>query len=643
MRRSWTSQHNYAEATLGASQQTKVEEHKVLGVPWNPESDRLIFDVSALAKLAFDLRPTKRNVVSVVGKFYDPLGFLSPVIIKFKILFQRLCQLKSDWDEMIPEELVGEWNGLISDLNLAAPVSIARSYISEINDPLTSATLYGFCDASIKAYAAVIYLVLKTGTESVVRFVAAKTRVAPLQGQTIPRLELLSALLLSRLILSVYKSLQHQVATLDMRCYTDSLVSLYWVRGRDKEWKPFVQNRVQGIRRNVPPELWFHCPGVINPADIPSRGLSMVELAVNQLWRVGPEWLGFDTPVHLESSMPQPCSQELKLTSKKSHTLMVVEKIFAVRDLMHCEDHCNLPRLLRVTAYVLRAVDRFKTRLDQPSDTVHSSLTPQEIASVERLWIAHSQRELARRKVYDTLKKQLGLFQDEKGLWRCGGRLQNADISYSAKHPILLSRSHPFTALIVCDAHRRVFHNGVKETLTEVRSKYWIIKGRSLTKTIIRGCTTCKRYEGAPFHGPPPPPLPDFRVKENPAFTYTGVDFAGPLSVRNGPSTSTSSKAWICVFTCLVTRGIHLDIVCDLSTDTFLRCLKRFTARRGLPRKFLSDNGKTFKAAAKFLNSILKEGTIQDHLGTQGSQWIFNVALGGAVSLKEWSAPLNVV
>ena len=141
-----------------------------------------------------------------------------------------------------------------------------------------------------------------------IHFVAAKTRVAPLQAQTIPRPELLSALL-SRLIVSVHKSLQYQMATLDMRCYTDFQVSLYWVRGRDKEWRPFVQNRVQEIRRNVQPEHWFHCPGVFNPADLPLRGLSMVELAVNQLWRAGPEWLGFDTPVHSESSMPEPCSQ----------------------------------------------------------------------------------------------------------------------------------------------------------------------------------------------------------------------------------------------------------------------------------------------------------------------------------------------
>ena len=139
---------------------------------------------------------------------------------------------------------------------------------------------------------------------------------------------------------------------------------------------------------------------------------------------------------------------------------------------------------------------------------------------------------------------------------------------------------------------------------------------------MVHRCTICKKHEGAPFNGPPPPPLPEFRVKEDHAFTYTGVDFAGPVFVRNS---SGSSKAWICLFTCLVTRAIHLDIVSDLSTTTFIQCLKRFAARRGLPRKFLSDNGKTFQAAAKFLSVVFKDDAIQELLVNQGSQWIFNV------------------
>ena len=160
-----------------------------------------------------------------------------------------------------------------------------------------------------------VYLLLKTETHSVVRFIAAKTRVAPLQGQTVPRLELLSALLLSKLVVSVHNSLQHQIAPLDIRCFTNSQVALYWVCGKEKEWKPFVQNRVKEIRGNVHPNLWHHCPGITNPADLPSRGLTLMELSVSQLWRNGPEWLGLDSSVQSDVKtlpMPELCSQELK-------------------------------------------------------------------------------------------------------------------------------------------------------------------------------------------------------------------------------------------------------------------------------------------------------------------------------------------
>ena len=136
-------------------------------------------------------------------------------------------------------------------------------------------------------------------------------------------------------------------------------------------------------------------------------------------------------------------------------------------------------------------------------------------------------------------------------------------------------------------------------------------------------CIPCKKLEGLPFKDPPPPPLPEFRIKEDPAFTYVGVDFAGPLFVHK-PS-ERSSKVWICLFTCLVTRTVHLDIVCDQSTDTFLRCLKRFSARRGLPVKFLSDNGKTLKSAANFLSTVFTTDAVQDHLSARGCQWMFNV------------------
>ena len=121
---------------------------------------------------------------------------------------------------------------------------------------------------------------LRTDTGTSVQFVVFKTRVAPLQTQTTPRLELLSAFLLFKLIVSVSESLQLTLPQVKLQCYE---IALYWIHGTSKEWKPFVRNRVNKFRHNVHPNLRSHCPGASNPADLPSRGLTTLEMAVNQL------------------------------------------------------------------------------------------------------------------------------------------------------------------------------------------------------------------------------------------------------------------------------------------------------------------------------------------------------------------------
>ena len=155
------------------------------------------------------------------------------------------------------------------------------------------------------------------------------------------------------------------------------------------------------------------------------------------------------------------------------------------------------------------------------------------------------QEQLVQHKDFKVLQNQLGLFLDNKGIWRCGGRFQNADIPYATKYPILLPRDHFFTVLVVRDAHSRVFHNGVKETLTEVRSKFWIMLGQSMTRAVVNKCIPCKKLEGLPFKDPPPPPLLEFRIKEDPAFTYVGVDFAGPLFVACSHALLLVQFTWI--------------------------------------------------------------------------------------------------
>ena len=122
---------------------------------------------------------------------------------------------------------------------------------------------------------------------------------------------------------------------------------------------------------------------------------------------------------------------------------------------------------------------------------------------------------------------------------------------------------------------------------------------------------------------PPPPPLPEFRVKEEPPFTYVGIDFVGPLYVKN--LNSPQQKIWICLYTCWVTRAIHLDLVPDLTTNAFLRCFRRFTARRGRPSLVVSDNGRTFKPAAREITRIFNDPGVKQHFAREHMKWTFNL------------------
>ncbi len=182
---------------------------------WEPTNDCFTFDVSDSAHLASTLEPTKRNIISTIGRFYDPLGFLVPIIIRFKVFFQEQCGSKVGWDQSLTAKFSQRWKCFITDVQESQPISIPRSYLAGVPRRVEFYRLYGFCDTSTRAYAVVVYLAMETSADTVVRFVTAKIRVAPIQPQTIPWLELLLALLLSRLITTVAEGLNYVNITID--------------------------------------------------------------------------------------------------------------------------------------------------------------------------------------------------------------------------------------------------------------------------------------------------------------------------------------------------------------------------------------------------------------------------------------------
>ena len=178
---------------------------------------------------------------------------------------------------------------------------------------------------------------------------------------------------------------------------------------------------------------------------------------------------------------------------------------------------------------------------------------------------------------FEKTKTNIGMFVDDEVIYRCGGRLRKASLSFECKHPSIIPKDHHITGLIIKDSHNKVYRNGVKEKFTQVRSPYWITRGRQAVNKIIGICVTCKRLEGTPYQSSPTAPLPDFRVNEGRPFKYTDIDYWGPVYTKTVGHTE---KNCIALITCATTSMIHLEVVRDLSATSLVRRLKRFGRRR---------------------------------------------------------------
>ena len=283
--------------------------------------------------------------------------------------------------------------------------------------------------------------------------------------------------------------------------------------------------------------------------------------------------------------------------------------------------------MIRVTAYVRRFIYNCKTSTTKREI---SSLTTNELENATELWIRNCQERVYSEEIFNlkfktekrsSLVKQLRLYLDSNGMLRCGGRIHNAPVKESAKFPYLLPQNHPFTKLIILDVHVKLKHAGVLCTVTQLRQTYWIPTIRQYVRKILHRCLTCRQLSGKPYRAPDPPPLPKMRLIDAPPFTVTGVDFTGALYVKE--KNGTENKAYVCLFTCATTRAVHLEIVSDLTEESFLQAFRRFTSRKSLPRTMISDNASTYLAASETIVKLTNSTTLKDELSKQGTSWEF--------------------
>ena len=575
------------------------ESLKALGVFWNTKDDTFLFNQGEKLSQAQD-EGTKRSLISLASKLFDPLGFIGPFTIRAKIMFQQLWSKGIQWDESLDEEINIEWQKWKEELKSLKELEVPRCFYAEL-DKVTEVQLHGFCDASTKAYGAAVYIRCKDNKDSTrTHLVMAKSKVAPTKRISLPRLELLAAYILAKLMKFVLDSLTINVQ--DMICWSDSQVVLAWISQSSQKWKVFVANRVQEIQEIIPPEQWQYCPGQSNPADLLTRGESLSSLIHNKTWWSGPEWLAESRKKWPTEKNSVPSLEDLRVPqrnmllseAKKMATTMTSTESFQLEDRFE-----TWQKLVRVTAWILKWL-RLHGRpklgylsADEIKDAEHTL-----IKRVQKNAFPDEMKELEEGKQVPKTSRIVKLDPKiNRDLLVVGGRLQFALIPEEAKHQVILPQKNTLTEKLVLHIHCKANHAGPETTLGIIRQRFWPLQGRREVKRILRKCLICKHWRTIPTQQKMAP-LPLERVQIVPPFTNIGLDFTGPLYLKVKGET-TLAKAYICIFVCEDTRAVHLELTNNMSTEEFLQAYKRMVSRRGVPKVIRSDNQTTFHKAAR--------------------------------------------
>lgn len=594
---------------------------KVLGLQYNPSTDQFSFKIeNEITGLC-----TKRAMLSVVSRIFDPLGFVSPVTLFIKILIKRLWESKLHWDDPAPSNIEKVWLKFKVEFRHLNKIIIPRHILVFEN---VSLSLIGFCDSSVAGYASVIYVrTVDLSGQVNVTLLCSQARVTPMSKITLPRLELCAATQLAKLMSHVRDTYLKRKSIDSIYAVSDSMITLNWIHSTPNKWKTFISNRVSKIQNSLPPAHWVFVPGKENPSDCASRGLLPSALVDHPTWFSGPNWLklppsGWPITYFQDNVNSEQINKEIRVlvTIKEEITLPLYHLI---------EYFSSWSSLLRSTVYVLR----FAKLLPNKNYITKSDLHKAEIYLIRTVQRRHFQDEfklLGQNKSLKSYLRRLNPFIED-GIIRVGGRLSKASIPYSHKHPMLLPKSDPLISLIINYYHKLYCHTGAYLLQSILSRQYWILSARNTIRKCIWRCNTCFRLNPKPSY-PLMADLPTERVNEAKAFESTGIDYTGSFQITLGRRRGTKSqKAYICLFVCMATRAIHLELAADLSTDSFLSAFKRFLSRRGHCRTIFSDNGTNFIGAKRKLDEIYNltqsvefKNAFRDELNVQKIDWKFN-------------------
>ena len=598
---------------------------KILGLGWDPKTDCFFYTIKQPSIIY-----TKRAILSSVARIFDPLGFLTPITLQLKSFIQELWKLGLDWDTVIPANLQESWRESVEQLPQISQIRIPRFIKSS---GTYSYQAIGFADASSKAYCAAIYIRLETSSAVSVFLLTAKSKLAPVKTLSIPRLELSAAFLLADL----YQAISGFLNSLPGKAhqplfYSDSTIVLGWLSTPPYLLKTFVCNRVVHITDRLPISQWRHVVSEENPADLGSRGCFPSDLLASDLWWSGPPWL-----VTPHAEWPKPIiSHDRELPELKEPAVLATTEVYSPL-INWMSRFSSYNRLVRAVAWINRWLYN-RTHIDCCCcNMLTGQLSLAEIQKATLTCIKAVQLHYFFGSKPPTKESALEMFPnlasylDNDNVLRVGGRLANANLPEHRKHPVILPNKSHFCLLLIDHYHRAFLHPGPSQLQALIQLKYWIPSLRRIVRHRGFLCIVCYKSKGK-LCPQKMGNLPRYRLEGGRAFNAVGVDFAGPFIMRESlRRKANTSKIYLCLFVCMVTKAVHLEAVTRLTTDAFLATFQRFTARRGIPADVYSDNGTNFVGAARHLKELylwLRESSttaaINDQATTIGVNWHFN-------------------
>ncbi|KAJ8980497.1 hypothetical protein NQ317_000613 [Molorchus minor] len=361
---------------------------KILGMQFNTGTDVFFYKTSPLSDQC-----TKRTILSDLAKLFDPLGLLTPVIFLAKHLIQHLWTLGLDWDSKPPDDVINFWEKFKIDVSNISRLTIPRFLGISPGDKLE---IHGFADASLKGFCACIYF----------------RNISPNDCYE-----------------NIYKFSS-------IFAWTDSSVTLCWIKSSPHKYKTFVANRISMIQDRIAPEFWYHLKSDVNVADHGSRGMLPSDLLSCHQWWKGPDF--FQEP---EEQWPKSHINK-QLVEETKKTILVVEISVNLLDTL-LEKFSSLAKI------------RFLQNAKNKNSKVGESITAREWHEALLLLVRHVQGvafaeeilKIKANKICSKPLRKLNPFVDDNNILRVGGRLRNADLSYDAKHPALLPKNHSLTTL----------------------------------------------------------------------------------------------------------------------------------------------------------------------------------------------------